>query len=637
MNNKKKAKKATTKKKSTKKKVKPKMTGDGRIYAYRASVPTTHLEQVEEQLSLVHKYRNKLVELELRRREQVDQAVLKLAPDLPPTEAALEAIDAEILAAVEEQKKTNIKQRGRSVTREAREALKALRARRKELYKKRRDLRKQTFSSPAWKVEQDRINEEATAAQKTERAASGLYWGSYLPVEDAAKAFRKGAPPRFKRWTGEGKLGVQIQKLANKPAFDPAKLLSCSDTRLRLELHPDGIWIPGKRRPKKLGDALLHFRIGSDESRKPILAQVPIRYHRPLPKDCVIKWTYLQRRKRGTKTIWEVCFVLQGEHGAFDPPDRATEGKVGIDVGWRKMPDDRLRIAVYSGSDGQEGELCLPGWWLGEMRRVERIRGHRDTLMDEVKVDIKAWHDKRGTYPDWFDDRDKNIQRWRSAGQLAGLTIRWRERLGQNADDDAMQARLETWRHRDKHLYEYEAHLRAQLQGSRRDLYRKFAAQLSRRYATALIEDLDLRKFHQLAPIEDGGDKGTDSITDYARDACLSHLFEAIKSRFLRHEKINPANTTKQCHACRNIEEDWTDHAKVDHTCPNCSAVWDQDTNAARNLLYEGGDDVTFNGPAVAPTLQHTYTHKGPNRARRRAQAKRRKEKADRKRALGAA
>ena len=404
-------------------------------------------------------------------------------------------------------------------------------------------------------------------------------------------------------------------------------MLGAADNRLRLELHPKGIWVPGTRRPRKLGTALLHFRIGSTEKRKPVWAQIPLKFHRPLPTDCKIKWTYLQRRKRGTKTLWEVCFVLQGEHGAFDPQDRATDGHVGIDVGWRKYAD-RLRIAVYSGSDGQEGELCLPEWWLEESRRVERIRGHRDTLMDTAKAEFKAFTKGREGLADYMVEAGKHVHQWRSAARLASVCLRWREETNLTTEEETARASLEAWRHRDKHLYEYEAHLRSQLQGSRKDLYRKFAAQLSRLYATSHVEKLDLRTFHKLAPIEEGGDKGTDAMTSYTRDACLSSLFEALKSRMVNTVKIDPANTTKQCHACSVIDAAWTDHAKVDHECSSCLVTWDQDVNAARNLLNAGdGDPVAFSGPGVPPVLRHTYTHKGPNRARRRAIAKRRIEK----------
>jgi len=611
--------------------VKSKMKGDGRIYAYRASLPTKNLEIVQEQLYLVHKYRNRLVELELNRRSQVDQALRDLVPDLEPTELALKQLDDQIAAAKDAQKKANIKQRGRKVAKSDRDALKDLKAQRKVLYQKRKQLRKDTFSSTAWKSRQTQIENNAKVESKAARASCGLYWGSYAPVEEAARAFRRGAPPRFHRWTGEGKLAVQMQAQAGKPDFTPDTLTSCSSNLLRLELRPEGIWVDGKRRPKKLGNALLWFRVGSTTvkpKRQPIWAEVPIKLHRPLPSDCKIKWCYLQRRKRGTKTIWEVCFVLQGEHGAFDPGDQASEGHVGIDVGWRKY-EDRLRIAVYSGSDGQEGELCLPDWWLGESRRVERIRGHRDKLLDAAKTELKAWIKGRESLPDWLTEAGKHMHQWRSASRLAGLCLRWRgELIKPTTDGAAALASLEAWRERDKHLYEYEAHLRAQLQGSRKDLYRKFAAMLSRKYATAYIEDLDLRKFHQLRAIEEGGDKGTDSIRAYVRDACLSELFDAIKSRFRHHVKVDPANTTKQCHACSVVDASWVDHAKVDHECSSCSVTWDQDTNAARNLLNSGDEPVTqFGGPALAPVLVHTYTHKGPNRARRRARRRRALEK----------
>jgi transposase len=47
------------------------------------------------------------------------------------------------------------------------------------------------------------------------------------------------------------------------------------------------------------------------------------------------------------------------------------------------------------------------------------------------------------------------------------------------------------------------------------------------------------------------------------------------------------AYSTSTCHACQTVEN-WDQSATVIHRCGNCGALWDQDQNAAINLLARG-------------------------------------------------
>ena len=49
-------------------------------------------------------------------------------------------------------------------------------------------------------------------------------------------------------------------------------------------------------------------------------------------------------------------------------------------------------------------------------------------------------------------------------------------------------------------------------------------------------------------------------------------------------ESVSAVNTTHICHLCGSLEEfDAAEH--LNHRCRSCGMVWDQDVNAARNLL----------------------------------------------------
>lgn len=464
-----------------------------RIYAYGAHEPTEGLDRVREQLHLAHRYRNTLVEIERRRRERTDAALASHAPDLANVEKQI--ADAE--ARLEEAKAR--KPADEATVKAVKAALKPLRARRKEI-------RSTLFAEDSTaRAALDAVDAQAGDEVRAARATCGVYWGTYLAVEDSMKSARKGAPPEFRRERDQGwhKLAVQIQK--SNP-LTPADLTG-EDTRLRVEVKPEGVWVQGKRRPKKLGNALAKFRIGSDERGGPIFTTVPFVMHRPLPEGASVKWAYLQVSRVGLHERWEIQFVLSQE--AWEDREQAPRGGVAIDVGWRVMEDRRLRVAYWVASDGTEGELSLPVGWIDEHRKTEAIRSQRDLDFDAVR---KALAEVGGDRPTWWGEATQHMAAWRAPGKLAALALRWREEVEGPLGRPVVAlppglAILEAWRKRDRHLLLYEANVREQLQAQRRHLYRCFARSMSRRYAVAVFEGegegeglMDLRDFHELPP-----------------------------------------------------------------------------------------------------------------------------------------
>jgi len=65
-------------------------------------------------------------------------------------------------------------------------------------------------------------------------------------------------------------------------------------------------------------------------------------------------------------------------------------------------------------------------------------------------------------------------------------------------------------------------------------------------------------------------------------------LFLVMASKSALNELIysvaNRSPVTKTCHACGSLE-DFDAEASIYHTCSQCGARWDQDENAAKNML----------------------------------------------------
>lgn len=563
-----------------------------RIYSYGARVPhgLKHnppfegFQRVEEQMRLAHQYRNKLVEIELGRRKQVDEALLRLSPALVEVEKKIAGEDARLGAARDLILQASAEARKKVIPKEAADLVKAYRESLKALRGQRKELRKALFASPEWKIEQEKSDTWAETERKRLRAESGLFWGSYLHVEQSMSGIRSGAPPKFHRWEGDGHLAVQLQGGLSIPdAF------SCKDTRIRIEPVPEEAWLKcpkeltpeeAKKQGRKLRKTKVWFRTGSDKNGAPIWAVIPIVLHRPMPSDAQIKWAHFIRRRIGTHCEWQVHFVLARAQG-WARPDCAKDGSVGIDVGWRMRPDESLRVAFWKGSDGKEDELVLPADWLGEMARVRRIQSHRDVMFDEIRPLFATWLNAN-TVPDWLKEACGTLPQWKSQARLAAVVIRWREARFQG-DEEQFQA-LEAWRKRDKHLLEFGANLRDQLQGRREHIYRNFAAQMRRAYKTAFIENLDLRDFHVLPEAEEASPDG--ALREHVRDACLSLLLQCIKESMTETIAVPAKDTTRKCNACGSIEI-W-DHKILEHTCSKCGVKADQDKNASENIL--GGE-----------------------------------------------
>src|SRR5690606_35252945 len=138
------------------------------------------------------------------------------------------------------------------------------------------------------------------------------------------------------------------------------------------------------------------------------------------------------------------------------------------------------------------------------------------------------------------------------------------------------------------YLQRYEAGLLRGALGHRREIYRRLAAHLARRYRTLVVDDTDLRAL-QRSPAPESERTEIDVAKRSQRLAAGSELRAALVSAFgeRRVVRLSAQDVTRTCHACGSIEQ-WDRAASGRlHTCSSCGARWDQDDNACRNLLRE--------------------------------------------------
>jgi len=557
------------------------------IYKYGARRPVTNADEVDRQVRDAHRYRNKLVEIERDRRSCVNAKLMQLAPRLLSLETEIERLDNLIAEKRSEIKRANATRRRRDVTPEQRAELRQWQADRKALRTELKERKADAFADPRIRTALAKVDAEALAASKAARAASGVYWGTYCQVEQSLSGMRSGAPPRFLRFDGTGKLAVQLQG-----GLSVAKAFAGEDRRLIIEPVPPKAYLPGE--PKALQRTRVWLRIGSD-GREPIWTIVPITLHRPLPDDASIKWVYLTRRRVATKDRWSVCFVLARESG-WQKPELARNGSVGVNLGWRVMDNGverGLRVARWVGDDGTEGELRLPMPDVERWKKTEDLQAIRDQRFNAAVSLLADWLADPGCLlPDWLVERTATLRQWRSAARLAAIAIQWRgERF---EGDDTAFATLEAWRKKDKHLYEWQANQLRKAIAWREDLYRNLAATLSRRYHTVCLANTDWRDLARRPTAEQAE---TDAgARRYQRVASPGALGRLLRERFAETVTVDSRHITQRCHACGEVNQ-FDAAAHVRATCRHCGAEWDQDINAARNILRAASGPVACETP----------------------------------------
>lgn len=558
---------------------------DQRTYSYGARPPTTNADLVREQLWLASRYRNDLTENSRAYHEQWSAICKPYWQARSDERKRLGAeVDATRAEHSDEPKPAISKLPPFRLSTEDEAKLKALTGAR-------------------------------YAANKSKYNDTDAAWGTRLVVGEAVEAAVRavckqpfGKPPPFSRYDGSGALAVQLQG-----GLSVADLLDGNDTRARVirdararKERPDGVPLgPGRSGGRKQ----LWLRIGSD-GRAPVWAVFPFSYHRDLPEHAVVKWVRVVARRVATKLKYSVQFVVEGQ--GLNPLLSPVKKTIAIDVGWRKR-DNGVRVAAWCDSAGQHGELLMPEQLFARWEKAESLQGIRDRMFNDVVAEVRA---HRETAPEWFREETQGSgawPEWRAMNRLARLVWKWRkEHL---PGDQAFCARLESWRAQDKHLYEWQANQRLSVLRARRDIYR-CAAKWIAGYERVVFEKLDLRDFAELPGDGEEEPRAVRAARPRRFKVALSELFACVKDAVTRANgewiAVDPAWTTQHCSACNKREE--FDAVELHHHCSHCGETWDQDLNAAKNLLRAAtcGEGVEDRSNA------HTRANKEESKASKR-------------------
>jgi transposase len=206
------------------------------------------------------------------------------------------------------------------------------------------------------------------------------------------------------------------------------------------------------------------------------------------------------------------------------------------------------------------------------------------------------------------------LAQWRSGDRLAGL-IRWWADHRLEGDEEIYRTAQE-WRKQYLHLANWWRNLEDQMRMRVREQYRIFASHVARDYAAVYVEEFDLREVAKEAPAESEGQNTASS--GYRQMVSPSVLRSAVKNACFREGvsvvEVAAEYTTRVCHHCGYAGQ-WDQAAAIMHRCDGCGTLWDQDANAARNLLALG-----LASGGAAPTKNQQDRERKWDRVRRRSE-----------------
>lgn len=559
------------------------------VYQYGARV-VDGLDAYHDEERAMHRQYNALVALRRTEIERVHDALASHVPWVGETEARL----AEISAAIEEARASirrgNSRQQKRAPSPEDRARIRALQAERRALVGTHardddacecfRCRRRRAYAEPVVAAALAGIGAETHTERKRMYAERAISWADW---NDVVGRVPSTGVPRFRAWRNDGgKVGVQLTGGGARWADLVSGEAAVATLRIEAEplpTHsPGGPISPTGRRVQR-PRYLVRVRVGADsrsrQDHRWITARMSL--HRPIPEDAIIQQVHVVRRRIATHDKYSVHFVLSRADGWAK---QTGTGTAALNLGWRAVDGGR-RVGYVVDDAGRTRELVLPDELVRRQRKVDDLRSIRDRAFDIERETLRAWLSERDV-PEWLREATSHLHQWRATARLAGLVLRWRENRFEG--DDAAYDRLEAWRRQDRHLYDWEGHQRARVQRQRRELYRRWAAELRYEYGTVLIDDTDYRAILRTPDAEDHDTPERLNTRWYLRLCAPGLLRETLVEAGIG-EPVDAAGITRMCSVCgADAASGWDAASEVTYRCASGHAL-DQDANAAANML----------------------------------------------------
>jgi len=452
-------------------------------WMFGAYAPVSNAELMEQQILLSHNYRNKLVELELQRRDGFDKTLRRLSTDydqaanardiaseeieqiygslriaskragkrIEPTPDVAAKLDdvkkrfKEAITAIDKAKKSAIKELKRVVDKVKADTVAKIPepsyAGMTELEASNAKRQWQIKLKQAWLplLEKHGLDGGEAAhrfAVNEARGESGLYWGNYGYVEESMQNAGKGLPPRYRRNDGTGAISVQLQQRTGKDGFRRWQDLVAGKNTYAQVVMPkplDRSKPIGVRHDNKKNLAYLKIRVGTGEKRSPIFVVVPFVLSR-VPDDMAeVSRVTVHKKRVGPDFEYSVRFTID-----IQDPENVEKGVSPISLypNARVMGNGMVRFATaYVGGENVE-EYFMSQKDVGCLSHLDHLQSTRNKVADEAI----AWFAKESEIIRWNNDKlTQEIEycsRWRTPERLLAFREMW---LASTVDRDPIQ------------------------------------------------------------------------------------------------------------------------------------------------------------------------------------------------------
>ena len=486
----------------------------------------------------------------------------------------------------------------------------------------------------------------AVRSARERAVAQGLHWGTYQNAEeahsDSCRSTKVYDDIRMFVPRDVGTVAVHLQPARTLAAAEGWISVGSDLVRRGSEIDRSGRVRPSRHRLVRLRIGV----VGDGPGKGPLWVGMLVRMHREIPKDGVVSWARVQRRKVGSMYRWELHVTVANAAGApaqapravladrsDDPSVRANAHSVGVDIGWRHF-DGRVRIASWWGTDGRSGDVTISDYILAGDDKADSLRAIRDRHKNTMRDRIRMWVAELADRSCWVVEATASIHSWLKTWRFVRLARQWRDQ--RIARDDQIYEEIAAWMKQDRHLWNWEAAARERRKRQVDEVVRLLAVNLARDYARIGIEKPFVAKILKRAERCDACrdlPKRCDSCADSERmrHVAASRVPHAAPAR-TRQEiltfaakygavaiEIDPAYTTMDCATCGWRRDDVADWTPREIACSACGVIEDQDRTAAMNLARRASATVLDeHGKPLDPSDSRTSTRKlGSRRTRK--------------------
>lgn len=538
---------------------KPEKSVTRRVFTYGVMLSREDEDRVVEMLRDANNAYNKHIEIYQKYQDDMD-AVLSTDADVAAVDLEINDIKAKIASKYENIRSRRAHKRQRvEATEEELNGIDALYAELKAAYKKR-----SRAINKAKKTLEAELPEQKSVLREDAGATDTCYGGTWSITRDAAAAAKKATKQwqrlRFRRFVKDGQFRSisAFHKMSKTTTRDA--IFDGTGTWLQIDPVPDWTFdflelTPDERKPGMRADARkamltrMRMRVGS-EGKNPVWLEGDIVYHRPLPKECEINTCCLARKAPGK-------FELQITVTETKRKKPCGNGQIEIDLRI-KNTGSRYSVAKWRNDKGETGSLFLQGpsgkhFEQGKdfftcMEKIERWSSYRTEQFNAFLEKLLPWmnanKDKlpESVLADAYEGRS-TVNQWRSPRRFRKMLQIWRNdpapkpeiwSLVEYTEPDFVTRRgklkLQGWLHRDKHLEQYIEGARKRAHRFRREIYRKFANEMSSKYAKVVVRSYDLKKQQQSAHVlSSSGNKH--GLRYLNKHAALSVLVDLLKQK----------------------------------------------------------------------------------------------------------